>query len=547
MSNFTVPIFVKKEELTKNDCKMHTIVRVEIRPAKGRALEGRIVEVFPDINDPSLELAIVEENHGFPVEFSRDVLDEAESVNQLKPGKRRDLTRAVIVTIDGETARDFDDAISVDELPDGSFNLKVSIADVSHFVREGSAIDREALRRGTSIYFPDRAIPMLPEVLSNNLCSLVPNEPRFTLTCEMEFSKSGERTRTSIYPSTIQSRARLTYTQVSRVLEHNEESLVSAEVLKLLRSSLKLSHLLREKRSRRGALDLDIPEVEIKVDKAGDITNVGLSERNEAHKLIEDFMIAANEAVSEAIEAKDFSSVYRVHESPDPMKIERLKLIAKRWGFTISEKKGLVDALQNYLDSAKGHPNQKILTISLLRSMKQAHYSASNVGHFGLGSGSYCHFTSPIRRYPDLLIHRILRKSDFLKADREPLPQHELAQLAETCSEYERRAFLAARDMEDIKKTRFMESYVGREYTGTVVSVKSFGLFVEIEPYFIDGLVPVRSLPKDYYEPDELETSLRGRNPKRQFWLGDRIRVQVSQVNRLSRQITLRYVRHVES
>ena len=525
---------------------MHTIVRVELARKHGKDFEGRIIEVFPSLDDPALELQIVAEHHPIPLHFSKANLKESENLSHLKPGKRRDLTQEVTVTIDGETAKDFDDAISIKKGPKGTFQLKVSIADVSHYVLSKGVIDREAYERGTSVYFPGFCIPMLPEHLSNGLCSLVPHEPRLTLTCEMEISKDGEVIRSSIYPSTIQSHARLTYTTVSKIIEGGERERVSPKIYEMLKAAHELSLIIRKNRHDRGALDLDLPEVEVDVDPSGEVKRIFLSERNEAHRLIEDFMILANETVSRSIESKGFASIYRVHEEPDPLKIERLKLIVKRFGFTLSDRKNLIDSLQRYLNSVKGHPKQKVLLISALRSLKQAQYSPTNVGHFGLGSESYCHFTSPIRRYPDLMIHRILRDSHFLTSKQEPYGFKELEKISEHCSETERRAFLAERKMEDIKKARFMANFVGKKFEGIVVSVKSFGVFVEIMPHFVDGLIPLRFLPNDVWVVDDLETQLKSRRNRIQFALGDSVEVQLQEVNRLRQEVSFRYIRHLD-
>jgi len=521
---------------------MHTIVRVALSRLKGQTFEGKVLEVFPSLDDPELERAIVAEAHGIPTEFSDKALSDADEARSLKDGKRADLSHATIVTIDGETAKDFDDAIGVEKTKEGHFLLTVSIADVSHFVQEGSSLNNEAYQRATSVYLPNFVYPMLPEQLSNDLCSLVPNQERLTLTCEILIDNAGTVLKTRIYPSKIKSQARLTYTLVNKVIE-GETKLVAPKISAMLLLAHELSLKVRKSRNERGALDLDLPESQIHVDKFGDVIAIKTVERNEAHRLIEDFMILANEQVSEAIEAKGYPSVFRVHENPDPLKLERLRQVVRHWGFTISDKKGLVPSLQGYLDSVRGHQSEKILVTSLLRSLKQAQYSPTNVGHFGLGSKSYCHFTSPIRRYPDLMIHRILRRSDFLKNTEAPYTFEKLEEMSKVCSENERRAFLAERDLQDIKKCRFMSSFVGKFYDAVIVSVKSFGLFIEVMDYPVEGLIPLRHLPRDDYSPDELETCLSGfRGQKNKFWLGDRVKVQLADVDRFRRQITFRFV-----
>jgi ribonuclease R len=543
--DFHASIVLKRSDLKNHDCKMHTIVRAALRKTKGSLLDGTVVEVFPSIDDPELEKSIVVESNGIPDHFTDDVKSAAQTSRELKPGRRTDLTHLSFVTIDGETAKDFDDAIYVEEKKDGTFHLIVSIADVSHYVRPRNALDNEAFNRGTSVYFPGDCIPMLPEELSNDLCSLVPNQPRLCLSCDMVLSRDGEIVSTKIYPSTIRSVARLTYTTVSKVVEKGQSELVSPALARMLESALKLSLVIRKNRTDRGALDLDLPETQIDVNDFGDVVGFKKSDRNEAHKLIEDFMILANEAVSEAIEFKGFPSIYRVHEDPDPEKLDRLDKVLKRFGFSLSKKDNPVDSLQAFLDTVRGHKDEKILVTSLLRSLKQAQYSAKNLGHFGLGSESYTHFTSPIRRYPDLMVHRILRESDFLASNKPPYSMEQLDAISRRCSETERRAFLAERAMEDIKQTRFMASFVGKTFKAVIVSVKEFGLFVELEDYPVQGLIPLRYLPIDGWHTDELEICLKGSRNKGTFWLGDIVQVQLVDADRFKRQVTFRYLKHV--
>lgn len=537
-------IVIQKPNRRNEDLRMHAIVRAALSRLKGQMYKGEVLEVLPSIDDPETERQIVADIHGFPTEFSDKAIADAEHSAQLKPGHRIDLTHATIVTIDGETAKDFDDAIGVEITKEGHFLLTVSIADVSHYVREGTTLNHEALLRATSVYLPNYCYPMLPEVLSNNHCSLVPKEDRLTLTCEMLISKKGEILKRRIFPSVIHSKARLTYTVVAEVLEKRAHDLLPPKITEMLLKAQELSQLVRDERKSRGALDLDLPESQIICDDEGNVTDIRKSDRNEAHRLIEDFMILANEQVSEAIEAKEYPSIYRVHETPDPLKMDRLKQVIKHWGFALSEKKGLVPSLQGFLDSVRSHENEKTLVVALLRSLKQAQYSPTNVGHFGLGSESYCHFTSPIRRYPDLMIHRILRKSDFLKSDKAPYSYEHLEAISKVSSENERRAFLAERDLEDLKKGRFLEPYVGKSFDGVITSVKSFGFFVELLKFPIEGLVPMRTLPRDDWTLDDLETHIKGYRSKEQFWLGDRVKIQLLSVDRLRRQITFKCLAH---
>jgi ribonuclease R len=540
-----ISIVLNQSDLRNHDCKMHTIVRVALSRHKQNTFNGKILEVLGPITDPEVERAIVADIHGFPTEFSAAALADADRASEHKPGKRIDLTHATIVTIDGETAKDFDDAIGVELTAEGHYLLTVSIADVSHYVREEGALNHEALERGTSVYLPQYVYPMLPEQLSNHLCSLVPNEERLTLTCELLMNKQGQILRRKIYPSTIRSKARLTYTQVAKLLDGDSKGF-EPKIAEMILRAAEISRLVRTQREGRGSLDLDLPETQIVCDAQGEVTNIRYAERNEAHRLIEDLMILANEQVSSAIEERGYPSMYRIHENPDPLKIERLQQVIKHWGFRLTDSESLPEAFQKFLNEVRGHENEKTLVRSLLRSLKQAQYSASNAGHFGLGSESYCHFTSPIRRYPDLMIHRILRKSDFLKSDKPPFPVEVLETIAQSCSTAERRAFLAERDLEEFKKCRFMAGRVGQVFKALITTVKSFGVFVEVADFPVEGLIPMRFLPRDDWQPDELETRLIGYRSNQQLWLGDQVRVQLVEVNPYMRQITFRLLRDDE-
>lgn len=519
-------------------------MRVELKRQGQHDYSARIQKVFESIDDPQLELEIIAENHSLSTEFSDKVLSDTQDLKNLPAGKRRDLTHCAIVTIDGETAKDFDDAITVEKLKSGDYKLLVSIADVSHYVRPGTKLDREAFYRGTSVYFPGLCIPMLPEALSNDLCSLVPHQERLTITCEMLISSSGEILKSSVYPSIIKSQARLTYTQVGHLLENEARGLFTPEIESMLLQANELADILKNRRQRLGALDLDIAETQIEVNEAGDVLHIGPTVRNKAHRLIEDFMVIANECVSELIEEKGYASVFRIHERPDPEKMRLLEQLVKTWGFKKNFTSLSSSELQDFLKEVRGHPFEKSLVVSVLRSMKKAIYSTSNAGHFGLGSSSYCHFTSPIRRYPDLLIHRILSQSQFLKKEKMPIDSDSLAAMAEKCTLAERRAFLAERDMEDLKKCRFLAHYVGKTFDGLVTTVKEFGVFVEIEPYGIDGLIPLRLLPSSDWILDGSETQLSSRRRRTAFKLGDRVKIRVQNVDRLRRKIDFMYLEH---
>lgn len=544
IKDFPADIFIDKREIKKHEIKLHTIVRAEIRRTKDKNYIARVEEFFPSLDDPDLELQIIAETHGFPTRFSKASLQNAEQNASRKDYKRIDLRSETLVTIDGETAKDFDDAICVQKIDENKFRLLVCVADVSYYVDAGSALDREAYDRGTSIYFPGMVVPMLPEVLSNHICSLIPHQERYALACEMLISKHGDLMDTKIYPATIQSKARLTYTQVANYYDGKTE-VFPPGVAEMLSEARELSQILQESRYRKGYLDLGLPETEIEVNRFGDVLKIRFAERSFAHRLIESFMVIANEAISSSIERKGFPSIYRVHEQPDPVKLKRFAAIVKHWGFKLPSKLDIKE-MQNFLIRIKGHAQEKLLALSLLRFLKQAQYTAVNVGHFGLGSESYCHFTSPIRRYPDLIIHRILRKSKFLKRSRLPYPYDKLEEMALRCSELEQRAAQAERDMKDLKKARFMASYVGENFDAYIISIKDFGIFVEIAPFGVEGLIPLRSLPFDRWQLDENEFELYGHKTKKRFRLGDRLKVRLTEVDRLKRQITFHYLSHFD-
>lgn len=541
--DFSAPIFIENDEIKKHRLDLHTIVRVELSKQKKGQYQAAILESFDDMNDPKLELAILAEKHAFPTWFSKEALADARESSKKKESGRKDLTQIVNVTIDGEDAKDFDDAICVTKISEDHFNLKVSIADVSFYVKEGGALDIEAFERGTSIYFPGQVVPMLPEILSNDVCSLVPHQNRYTLTCEMDLDAHGRFKQIKIYPSTICSRARLTYTRVNEALFLEEKRPVKTQIQEMLEDARELFFILKKRRQDLGTLDLDVPEKKIEVDEKGNVLKIGLSERNLAHQLIEQFMVLANEAVSESIEKCDLPSIFRIHEEPSPEKIDQFFSIIEKFDIQINRPKNLDPKFfQGFLNQIENHPNEKMLRYLMLRSFKQAVYSAENLEHFGLASTSYTHFTSPIRRYPDLVVHRILRTSKFLKSPKSRYSQNQMQEIALECSEKERRANLASRDMSDMKAARFMEDKVGMEFKALVVSVKDFGFFVETDPYFVDGLVPLRTLPHDHWKLDEFGHSLLGSRSGVEFKLGQWVKVKLFEVDRLKHQLSFRFV-----
>ncbi|HWP35216.1 MAG TPA: ribonuclease R, partial [Thermodesulfobacteriota bacterium] len=521
-------------------------------PSERGGPEGRVVEVLGRPEDPSAFAELIIRKHELPHRFSEAALREAEEVaSRLAPREadirasgRVDLRRQTLVTIDGETARDFDDAVGIEALPGGRLKLYVSIADVSHYVREGGALDREAYERGTSVYFPDRAIPMLPEVLSNDVCSLNPEVDRYTLTAELTFNAAGELLGARFYPSVIRSRARLTYTLVRRILVDRDRAAREAHagLVHDLELMGRLAERLRERRRRRGSIDFDLPEPQIILDLEGGIEAIVRSERNAAHQLIEEFMIAANEAVAGYLEELGVPLLYRVHEEPAPEKVEAFREFVHNLGYSLAPRTdGTLSprAFQRLVEEVRGRPEERLVNTVMLRTMKQARYAAENLGHFGLASRAYTHFTSPIRRYPDLVVHRILKETlaGTLTPERREQLAARLPEIGRHCSERERKAMEAEREIVAVKKCQFMASRVGEVYSGVIAGVTAFGFFVELDEIFVEGLVPVSSLTDDYYRYVERSQALVGQRTRRTFRIGDRVRVVVTRVDVDSRHI----------
>ncbi|HSA59437.1 MAG TPA: ribonuclease R [bacterium] len=449
---------------------------------------------------------------------------------------RVDLRAEVVVTIDGENARDFDDAVSVSETRDG-FVLKVSIADVSHFVKPGTAVDREAYRRATSTYFPDRVLPMLPERLSNDLCSLVPHEERRTYTAEMAFDVQGRRTAIRFYRSVIKSRARLTYTEVRKILDDRDEAARGRHksILEDLERMGVLAERIQGRRRARGSLDFDLPESSIELDLAqGRIDKIVKAERNKAHRLIEEFMIAANEAVAEFIAESRLPSVYRVHQEPDPERVRDFAVLLHHLGYGLRlGRRVQPGALAAVIEAVRGKPEEKLINTVLLRTMARAVYDTKNVGHFGLASECYTHFTSPIRRYPDLMVHRILTQA--LRGGRPGKHKESggkrLQEMAVHCSERERNSQKAEWASRDLAAALFLKEKVGQTFDGIISGVTKFGLFVELIPFFVEGLVSIKNLRDDAYTFHEKAHALVGRRKKKKYQIGMPVTVTVQGVN----------------
>jgi len=523
------------------------VVEITTYPAGGRGMYGRIVEVLGRPGDPDTEVLTIARKYGLPMAFPPDVLAEANSVaSEPAPADlegRTDLRRDLTITIDGETARDFDDAVSVRCLDGDVVRLRVSIADVSHYVKESSSLDREAFGRGTSVYFPDRCIPMLPESLSNEICSLNPGRDRLTVTAELHVDREGNVVGSLFYPSVIRSDERMTYTAVREILvDGNPDTLARYGHLAAdLKTMEELALRLAAKRRRRGSIDFDLPEPEIVLDLQGRIESLARAERNLAHRIIEEFMLAANEAVAAYLAERDMPCLFRIHEPPDPARLRDFRDFVKTFGFTLRMKGDRVDPseMQRLLKSAEGRPEEKMVNELLLRCMKQARYSAENTGHFGLASPCYLHFTSPIRRYPDLVVHRILK--GVLSGSLERREKNRFADvlpgIAEEASRRERTAMEAEREIVDLKRLEYMESRVGDVFDGFVTGVASYGFYVELAELPVEGLVHVTTLGDDYYRLVEKLHSMVGERSGRSYRIGDKVQVRVDAVSREKRQV----------
>jgi ribonuclease R len=514
---------------------------------------GRIIEILGRPDDFGIDVEILIRSHHIPHHFPEDVLEQARSISKELPSdelaRRRDFRDLDIVTIDGETARDFDDAVWVEQLPNGNFALQVHIADVSYYVRPSSPIDREAFLRGTSVYFPDRAVPMLPLELSTDQCSLRPHEDRLVLSALLELDPRGEVVAQDFCRGVIRSAERMTYTAVHGILEGDEPLRERYSPLlhrfELMRD---LALILNKKRTRRGSIDFDLPEPLLEFDAFGEMTGVRRAPRNVAHRLIEEFMLAANEAVAAHLEAKG-DMIFRIHERPDPKRVMEFEQVAAHFGYSlgagaipIKKFRDQEVALDNFnltsrnyqrlVQKIEGRPEERILSYLMLRSLKQARYSDRNDGHFALAATSYTHFTSPIRRYPDLIVHRILSAALDHKTY-----SADLRAIAEKSSATERRAAEAERELVEWKKVKFMIDHVGEEYDGLIISTTRFGFFVELKEMFIEGLVPLDTLPGDRYNYHENTRKIIGVRNRKQYSIGDELRVRLDRVDGVEKKL----------
>lgn len=545
--DFTIDIKDRKKAVAGSK------VIVELLGDSRRKKRGRIKKIIGHENDVGIDIISIIYKYGFEVNFDDKVIAETKKISdKISPeeiGKRQDLRNKLTVTIDGKDAKDLDDAISLEVLKNNHKKLYVSIADVSYYVKENSALDKEALERGTSVYLVDRVVPMLPHYLSNGVCSLLPNEDRLTQTCEIEFDNNNKIVRYEVYESVINSDYRLTYDVVNQIFEGQEKALLKYQkAVPMLEQMHQISLKLRDDRAKRGSLDFKLDEPKILVDKQGKVYDIVLRERGEAEKMIEDFMICANECVAKYVFIKELPFIYRVHENPNTEKITDFLKFVSVYNIKLRGSKEQIESIdiQYLLDEINSKEELEFLNRLLLKSMSKARYDRDALGHFGLASEYYSHFTSPIRRYPDLIAHRLLR--EYFYQDNK-LTKNELAkindnliQIGEKTSKKERDAIEAEREVNDMKKAEYMEDKVGQHFKGKIISVLNFGLFVELDNT-VEGLVHVSNMDDDKYTYNEKFHRLEGRENKNVYKLGQEIEIEVLLVNAKDKQIDFKVIK----
>ena len=550
---FGTDIFVPKNKCKEAKNSDKVIVKITKYPEKGKNAEGEIVEVLGNVNQAGIDMLSVIREFDLPNEFPDFVKEEAKNISQTIDENdiknRKDLRQDTIFTIDGEDAKDLDDAINVYKNADGNYCLDVHIADVSYYVKEKSKLDKEAIKRGTSVYMFDRVIPMLPFELSNGICSLNAGQDRFALSCSMEIDNKGNVISGDVYKSVIRVTERMSYTDVNKILNNLDEEVTQkySKYIDNFKLMEELALILKQRRLAAGYLNLDIPESKIILDENGKAIEVKKYETTFANEIIEQFMLTANETVAEKFYWLEAPFIYRVHEEPEYDKIQE----TNKFLFNIGEKIKCSNdnirprAFSDVLDKLKGTEYEKVISTLILRTLKVARYEAENKGHFGIASKYYCHFTSPIRRYPDLFIHRIIseyiKKGYNIDEDRLAELQGAAEKYAETSSEAEKNATKAERDAEDIKKAEFMEDKVGEEYYGIVSSITAFGMFVELEST-VEGLIRFENMGNEYFIYDENRKTLTGERPNRRFKIGDQVKIRVIAANKSLRKVAFELI-----
>ena len=554
-------IYISKKNSKKAKNNQKVVVQILKQPEKNKKAEGRIIEILGNINQAGVDMLSLVKDYDLPYEFPEAVINEAKAIKQEVAKKdipnRLDLRNKIIFTIDGEDAKDLDDAVSVEKLKNGNYLLNVSIADVSYYVKEKSKLDKEAIIRGTSIYMLDRVIPMLPKELSNGICSLNQKEDRFAITVLMEINKKGEVVSSDIQKSVIKVTRRMSYKEVQTILDEVEgaedkEIFNQKDKKKLLKECepyfehfkrmSELAKILNQRRAKAGSLNLDIPESKITLNEQGVAIKVEKYDMYFANEIIEQFMLTANETVAEKFYWLEAPFIYRVHEVPDEEKIDELNKFLWNLGYKIKGNKDNIHpkAFAEVLEKVKGKPEERVVSNLILRTLKVARYEAKNKGHFGIASKYYCHFTSPIRRYPDLFIHRIISKyleeNYQLKESEIEKYSSQAVKYAERSSEREKIAQKVERDADAIKKAEYMQSKIGKEYDGIISSITSFGMFVEL-PNTVEGLIHFDDLGNEYFIYDEEKKTLQGEKSKKIYKIGDSIKVRVIFADKLTRKV----------
>lgn len=546
--NFGTDIFISKKDFGKARNNHKVLVKITKYPEKGKNAEGKVIEVIGDVNQAGVDMLSLIKEYNLPATFPKQVVEEAkrygQAIDQSDIKNRVDLRDKIIFTIDGEDAKDLDDAVRVEKLGNGNYRLEVHIADVSHYVKENTLLDQEALLRGTSIYMLGRVIPMLPRELSNGLCSLNAGEDRFTLSCIMEIDQKGKVVSSQVYKAVINVTERMSYKDVQKIIDGSDKEVLKRykPYIQEFKNMEELAKILKARRVENGYLNLDIPESKIELDVNGRVTNIAKYETTFANEIIEQFMLTANETIAEKFYWLEAPFIYRVHEEPDLEKVQELNKFLFNFGLKIKANKDNIypKEFAKILEEIKGKEEEKVIATLVLRTLKVARYEAENNGHFGIASKYYCHFTSPIRRYPDLFIHRIISKylEENYVLDDEELEKYnaQAEDRAKKSSDREKVATTVEREAEKIKKAEYMEARIGNEYDGIISSVTQFGIFVELENT-VEGLIRFEDLGNEYFIYDEERKRLIGERTNKTYKIGDKIKIRVKNASKLLRQI----------
>ena len=551
--NFGTDIFISKKNFGKARNNQKVLVKITKYPKKGKNAEGKIVEVLGKIDEAGVDMLSLIKEHNLPDEFPEPVLEEARrcgnKVDKKDIPNRVDKRNEIIFTIDGEDAKDLDDAVRVIKLDNVNYKLDVHIADVSYYVRENSLLDKEALIRGTSIYMLGKVIPMLPRELSNGICSLNAGEDRFTLSCSMEINPKGKVVSSEVYKGIINVTERMNYHDVQKIIDGTDKKVLKKykPYIQNFKNMEELAKILKARRIEEGYLNLDIPESKIDLDKNGKVTNISKYETSFANEIIEQFMLSANETIAEKFYWLDAPFIYRVHEEPDLEKVQELNKFLFNFGLKIKANKDHIypKEFAKVLDEIKGKEEEKVISNLILRTLKVARYEEENKGHFGIAGKYYCHFTSPIRRYPDLFIHRIISKylENSYDVDKKFIEKYkeQAKERAKQSSDREKVATTVEREAEDIKKAEYMEDKIGNEYDGIISSITSFGMFVELENT-VEGLIRFENLGNEYFIYDEERKRLIGEKTNTTYKIGDKVKIRVAKASKLLRQVDFEIV-----